>query len=235
MLKLKIKGFFLLSVFLTSSVCAQADIESADSLFTAQKYTEALEIYEEVYNGGMASSAMLLKMSFIKEGLRDHVSALYFLNAYYEMTYDKAVLHKMEEIALENNLSGYEVGDEQFFLTNLSRHKTEIQSLLALIAAVLLLVTFTAKRKNRLVVGVPVIQVIVLVALLTVSNGWLEKNRAIVVETTLLMNGPSPAAEVVEQISKGHLVQIIDESDVWAKVIWEGEEMYLRKGRLLKL
>ena len=52
-------------------------LNTADSLFSQQKYTEALNLYEEIYTSGRASSAMLLKMAFIQDGLNNYADALF--------------------------------------------------------------------------------------------------------------------------------------------------------------
>lgn len=228
---------FGLVFFTCGFITAQNDvsIETGDSLFVAKKYTEAMEVYSELHENGQGSSAMLLKMAFIQEGLRDHVKALYYLNGYYKLTHDKSVLHKMQELADEHGLSGYEVEDKHFFVTNLNRYQQEIQLGLAVACLVLVIVAFRGKRKNQMPVGVPIVQVVLLVGLFVVSNDVVKVNRAIVNEPTLLMTGPSAAAEVFESIDEGHQVEILEESDVWAKVRWEEEEVYVRKGKLLIL
>ena len=71
----------------------------ADSLFEANKYTESFEVYNTVLEQGDYTPGMLLKMAFIKEGLGDVSGAMYFLNQYYNLTSNKKVLAKLEEIA----------------------------------------------------------------------------------------------------------------------------------------
>ena len=234
----KLKTLLLTTILLMSFVALgndKNDMLLGDSLFISKKYTEAFEIYKSQFDLGNASPAMALKMAFIKEGLRDDVAALYYLNTYYELTADKAVLIKMNELAEEKGLSGYEVEDRHFFQTNLLRFKNELIIFLVALSLLLLVITFRSKRKKRLAVGVPVIQVLVLVALLVVVNDWLAPNIAIINEDTLLMSGPSAAAEPIDIVDNGHKIEVLDEFDVWVKVIWEGEEAYIRKTKLLEL
>lgn len=233
-LKVRLFGLIFFLGILTHTSHASG-LEKADSLFVAQKYTEAFELYQEVFDQGQGSPSMVLKMAFIQEGLKDHVQALYFLHKYYELTSDKSVLHKMEEIANEQNLEGYKVGDLDFFLTNLSRFKQEIQLGLSLMALVLMVVAFRSKQKGRMPIGVPIIQVLLLGCLLMVTNDWLKPNRAIIAKNTTLMSGPSAAAEAIGPIRPGHQVKLLDESDVWIKIDWMGDEAYIRKGRLIRL
>ncbi len=221
------------------SVCAfsqgKNSLEKADSLFMSKKYTQAFELYDAQFESGKVTPAMLLKMAFIKEGLRDHVSALYFLNQYYFLTADKSVLYKMEELAEEQNLSGYQVGDSDFFQTNLLRFQDEIVLALAFISLFLLIATISSSRKDRMPIGLPIVQVLVLGALLVSSNGLFQSEEAIIKDNAVLMTGPSAAAEPLEVVEPGHKLQLLDESDVWVKVNWEGEQVFIRKSKLLRL
>ena len=79
---------------------------------------------------------MLLKMAFIKEGLGDYTNALYYLNLYYLKTYNKRVLKKMENLAEQNKLSGYNYDDVEFFLN--IYHKFQFQIDLLILTLILL-------------------------------------------------------------------------------------------------
>ena len=234
--KLKILLFFgLLFISLSTWSKDVFLLERGDSLFSLKKYTEAIEIYQDLFDRGDASSAMILKMAFIQEGLKNHVQALYFLQKYYQLTSDKSVLYKMEELAIEQSLSGYTVGDFHFFLTTLNQFRVKIQLALFVTSFVLVIIIFYSGRKGRIPIGLPVIQVIVLTGLLWISNDWEKSSQAIVKEGTVLMRGPSAAAEIRERIIPGHLVQILEETDVWFRILWKDEEAYVRKNKLLKL
>ena len=84
-------------------------------------------------------------------------------------------------------------------------------------------------------IGLPVVQALVLVALMVVANGWFQPKQAIIKENTILMSGPSAASEPLEVVKPGHKIQMVGESDVWIKVRWEDAEAYIRKSKLLRL
>ena len=66
-------------IFLSSSAPLKAsDLELADSLFEAKKYTLALPIYDSIYSKAeLQTPQMLLKMAMIHEGLGDAGKAIY--------------------------------------------------------------------------------------------------------------------------------------------------------------
>src|SRR5690349_5794198 len=90
-------------------------LQTADSLFTAKRYTQSLEHYEEILRQRQYTPAMLLKMAYIQEGLNNMGSAMYYLNLYYIATNDKSVLEKMDEMATKFGLQGYETTDSDRF------------------------------------------------------------------------------------------------------------------------
>ncbi len=67
-----LKTFFLFLVFISQSSYGQGvtnKLNQADSLFQEKKYTESLDIYEDIVTANKkASPAMLLRMAYIYEG-----------------------------------------------------------------------------------------------------------------------------------------------------------------------
>ncbi|MEM9824915.1 MAG: hypothetical protein AAF985_27775, partial [Bacteroidota bacterium] len=98
------------------------------------KYTEALERYEEILNEGTASPAMLLKMAYIEDGLENFASSLFYLNAYFQKTGDRATLTKIEELAANNKLVGYNYSDIDIFFIFFKKYRHQIVLILLLLA-----------------------------------------------------------------------------------------------------
>jgi hypothetical protein len=211
-------------------------LQLADSLFKQKKYTQSFDLYRQIQlEDQKASGAMLLKMAFIKEGLGDYTNALYFLNLYYLKTYNKRVLKKMENLAEQNKLSGYNYDDAEFFL-NLY-HQYQLQIDLFFLSLILLFFAYLMfqRRQNK---AVPLVQHLVFIALLiavfSLNNFARERTKAIVVNSNIyLMKGPSPGSDVVDVVSKGHRVEILDRDDVWVKVSWNDEDAYIKAFNLV--
>lgn len=233
--KLKAIGFglFFISLLSLSSAQNNSPLARADSLFIAQKYTEAFDVYHEVFLTEKVTESMLVKMAFIKEGLGDDVQALYYLDQYYNLTADKSILLKMEELANANSLNGYKVEDKDFLMNFTSLYGWQIQLTLISICVFLLFFSFQSKKKNRLPIGVPVLQILLLGAILVLSNNWLQSDTEIIQSPTLLMSGPSAGSEPVGWVNEGHKIRVLDKSDVWTKISWEDNHAYIRNSKLL--
>ena len=203
----------------------------ADSLFTQKKYTQSFELYEEIQKSDHRTSpAMLLKMAFIKEGLGDFTNALYYLNLYYLKTYDKTALKKMEKLAEQNKLSGYNYDDAEFFLNIYYKYQLQID--LVVICFILLyfgIITYGKKTKKINPTFAGFLYIGVLLLLFAVNNFARERTKAIITTSDApLMKGPSPGADVVDMISKGHRVDILGQNDVWVKISWNDNEAYIK-------
>ncbi len=224
--------FIFFGSFFTSS--ANEDLQSqADSLFAQQKYTEAFQVYETIFQSGNFSESMLLKMAFIKDGLGNYVDALYYLDLYYKNSADKSVVDKIEELSNEKNLAGYSYNDSHFFMALLNKYRKQLQLLLVAIAIFLAVYIFKKKQLNEKPITASFFQLVTLGALLLVANNSYENTYGIISEnSTLLRNGPSAGAEPVEMVNKGHKVTVLSRSDVWTKINWDGEEVYLRNGKI---
>lgn len=177
---------------------------------------------------------MLLKMAFIKEGLGDYTNALYFLNLYYLKTYNKRVLKKMENLAEQNKLSGYNYDDVEFFLNIYHKYQLQIDLLVLSLIFVFFGIMLYQKRTQKQWSHTPaIIYICLLLAVLFINNFVRERQKAIITSTEVyLMKGPSPGSDVVDVISKGHRVDILGKDDVWVKISWNDHNAYVKSFNL---
>lgn len=219
--------------------CAMGDLKAqnqlltqADSLFNQQKYTEAFSKYNQIYSQGEASSSMLLKMAFIQDGLGNYADALYFMDKYYSESADRRVIGKIEEIAKENDLRGYDYTDINYFLALIHKYQLWITILLAVILLALTVYISGKTKRDQKPIGAFVIQMIVAMLLFSSLNLKPSRQGIITSDNTLLRSGPSAGAESIDMIERGHKVKVLSKDDVWTRIIWNGKEVYVRNGRL---
>ncbi|GAB4245095.1 MAG: hypothetical protein Tsb0034_23550 [Ekhidna sp.] len=222
----------MLSAGFTNIQAQNSLLEGADSLFMDQKYTQAYSIYDSIFEEGLASPGMLLKMAFIQDASGSYERALYFLDLYYQQTADRSSIEKIEEIAEEYGLSGYAYDDADFFLALLNKHKSKF--MLAIAAILIALVVYIYKKwsANERPLAAFFIQLFFATCLIMVVNLRPAQKAIITSNNTLLRDGPSAGAEPVLFVDKGHKVTVLKRSDLWAKIVWEGEEYYVRNNKL---
>jgi uncharacterized membrane protein (UPF0136 family) len=215
---------------------AQELINQGDSLFSMGKFTESFEQYEKLDQEYLQSSpSMLLKMAYIKEGLGDMASTLYYLNRYALETRDRSTFEYMESTAKKSELSGYAFGDLELVMSFVYSFQQEVALLMLLVGTLILLWMVVKKRKNP---EQPLhIEGIALTLLLACIFYWVNymqvSQRGIIFQNhTYLMAAPSAAADVVEIVPKGHRLKIKGKKDIWYKVEWKDQVVYLKENQV---
>lgn len=212
-------------------------LQTADSLFTAKRYTQSLEHYEEILRQRQYTPAMLLKMAYIQEGLNNMGSAMYYLNLYYIATNDKSVLEKMDDMATKFGLQGYETTDsDRFWSFYLDNHLYLSIALAALSVLMLSIMYHTRMRLHRRPVASGITLVALAVLLFVHQQYGSIRSRAIISQTTTyLMDGPSPGASVIDIVGDGHRVEVLGKKDVWLKIRWDEDIAYVKENSLKRL
>lgn len=224
----------MLCGFSTNAQQIESELAVGDSLFEAKKYTEAFTHYDQILASGQYTSQMLLKMAYVKEALNDITQTLYYLNLYYQANPKTEVLHKMEELADTHDLRGYDFTDYEYFAT--IYHKNQLA--ISLVGTFLLLLgvagIFWQKRKEADILFPSVlVGMYCLVFLAAINFGFPLENGIISQDGVLLMQAPSAGASVAEKINGGHRVKILEKQDIWYKVEWEEDEVFVRENNLL--
>ncbi len=210
-------------------------LQRADSLFEQREYTEAFSMYNALLTTDrICSPAMLMKMAYIQEGLGEYSEALYYLNQYFLLTHEEAVLDKMKQLATTYNLRGYEYDDYDLLQNFFSQYRFPvIFTLLGLAIAGLFVMAWRRKKFRRPPLAIGVFYVFVLAILFVLVNYTDPDQKAIITaENTYIMSGPSAGAEVIAVSSKGHRVAVDGSKDVWLQIEWEGQPAYIRQGNV---
>jgi len=228
-------------IFVANKISAQEPemlLERADSLFTQKKFTESYDLYQQLFTQAeVYTPGMLLRMAFIREGLGDYTQALYYLNLYYRQTANKAALRKMDDLADEYNLIGYEFNDLEYFLSIYHRHfATIIYFLLAVALLWLGYMIYLKRKKNQKPVGWAIGFSVVMLGIIYLINFGDRYRKAIInTSSSFLMEEPSAGANLVEVVEEGHRVLVVGQHDIWTKIKWNDKTAFIRKNHLIKI
>lgn len=224
---------FIFLDFTAKATSSTALIQSADSLFINKRFTQALQLYEQVYSNSNYTPSMLLKMAYIHEGLGDIAKTQYFLQVYFLATNDHSVLDKSEEVAKKYGLEGYSITTWDRFRLLLIDYRTVIISVMMMVVLLFLgLVVYMSLRNQRLLAPISAVLAtsIVLVFFLQLQR---DGDFAILNQPNIyLMSGPSVGANVVEIVDAGHKVEVVETEDVWLKVIWQQQHAYVKSDQV---
>ncbi|GCC52756.1 SH3 domain-containing protein [Chryseotalea sanaruensis] len=216
---------------------SQYRLYTADSLFEAKRYTQALSKYEGVLQNNEYTPAMLLKMAYIHEGLGNIAKTQYFLNLYFLSTNDASALDKIAELAVKHNLRGYEdAGVVGQIIMMIQENVKQIIFVLAGLLMLSMAWLARAKRKTKRPVG-PVIAV--LLCIVFILNGFFgiskEETAIIAQPNTYLMSGPSAGSDLIDIVDAGHKLTITGKKDVWLEARLDGQTVYVKQEKLMLL
>ncbi len=234
------KYIFFILFLITLKIDAQsinAQLSVADSLFSARRYTQSLDLYKDVYNSGQATPAMLLKMAYSEEALDNLGNALVYLHDYHRFTSDDKVLDKMDELAQVNALEGYKESEFEQVESVLKDFRYIIFLVLVALAGVVFAMMFRKFRKHEeKSLGLAVSFVFSLALAIYVLNFTNENPSGIIMtDNAFIMSGPSAAAELIEVVDQGHKVDLVGANDIWVEIIWRGKRAFVRESNIQEL
>ena len=217
---------------------SEQELAKADRFFAQQKYTESLKIYENVFHhSGKASPSMLLKMAFIYEGLGDYTQTLFYLSLHYEYAPSNTTLLRMEKIAQDKGLKGYEHSDFDYILAVFHRYYIYFNILLVLLFGGLFgLFIYRLRKREMLPVRQGIAFLLALTGIFILLNFSEDPPKAIIKNNKVfLMSAPSAASEMIDRLDKGHRVEILSKKDIWFKIKIGDQVAYIRESNLIKI
>ncbi len=210
---------------------AGSTLHAADSLFSIGRFAEANRLYQSQYqNGKKFNPNLLLKLSFLAEKANNPARSLYYLSVLAMKQPNRSLLEKMNQIAIQQNLTGYEFNDLSYFLIFYRRYGGYIPILLLTlgiyVVAVMVIKVIRKERIQKRHKWTTVAYLLALLALLNVpanyESGVLNK------QLVHIRAFPSAAAPVIETVGQGHKLTIIGSRDRWKRVIWKGNIVFVR-------
>lgn len=233
--------FFVLAGFQLQPVYSQTHTDQlffADSLFKKGNYLESLHVYDQLLkNQQQYSPQMLLKMAYTEEALNHFTTSMYYLNLYYQLHPNRAVLKKMDEVAQANGLIGYKYKDADFFITQFKKYYSKVLEILLIVAVIV--VTLMVLKPGKLIFKSAAFRIsfLIYLAFIFIYTNLLGFNRKGIIAKpqVALMAGPSAGNTWLATLSPGNRLTITGEEDIWYEVKWQNKKAYVRKNNLLLL
>lgn len=215
---------------------ADSLLTKADQDFNLKEYSSAAEAYLQLFENGWYTPSSLLRYAWIKESAGQPEETVFALYKYYLITEDQSAYKKVVELTDKYHIAGYQLSESDYIIKQLQSFKTPIT--LLLITATLAISSLTyykwKKHPTRPLTKLSFANLGILTALFLLINFTDLPEKAVVGESlTFMMKGPSAAAGIAQTISKGDLVTIHQQEDVWMKVTVDGKEGWV-KGQYLR-
>ena len=208
---------------------APALLRQGDSLYNAKQYIQSLKCYREIAREGQYTPAMWLKMAYIYEGLGQISETMVYLEKYNKLTRDAGTSKKILALANQHKLSGYDPSKD-FWDEIWRKFSPWATGLLMAISLLLFALLIRERKKGKSSADIVTAMVIAMVLLVAVTLRSEPCQMGILAASpAYLMDAPSSGSNLTAQVSEGHRVRILSEHDVWLKVFWEKQELYIRK------
>ncbi|MCF2490792.1 SH3 domain-containing protein [Dyadobacter sp. CY347] len=211
------------------------ELKTADSLFAMARYPESLVLYKKNFSEDEKNNqSLLLKLAFLAEKTNNYTDCLFYLSKLALTNPSRRLFEKMDKLAAEQNLTGYEFDDYNYFIIFYRRYGDYIPILLLTLGTYIVVIMVTKVRRGEPILQIHKISIVVyLLVLLGILNvPSLYRTCIIVNENTFLRDEPSSAAPVIDRVGKGHKLTIVGSVDHWNRVIWNNQIVYIRKSDL---
>lgn len=214
------------------------ELKTADSLFAMARYPESMILYKKNFSEQEKNNeSLLLKLAFLSEKTNNYTDCLFYLSKLALINPSRRLFEKMDKLAQEQNIKGYEFDDYNYFIIFYRRYGDYIPILLLTLGTYIVVIMLTKSRRREPILQIHkvsiVVYLLVLLGLLNVPS--LYQTCIIINENTFLRDEPSSASSVVERIGKGHKLTILGSVDHWNRVIWDNEIVYIRKSDALDI
>lgn len=225
--------FFTTTLLPTTSFCEKITLTHADSLFRINKKAEAISAYKTIIKNGSFSPALFLKLAYLQETSGDISGALVSLNSLYKINPDPEIHLKMEELALSDNLSGYQYTDRQYFNTLYQKYYYYILLAILILAGFYFSHLILKKIRGNNLGMRPLLFITTLFILFYIANFNIQPPQAVIINhNTLVMSAPSPGSNLIEMTRAGHRVNLIDRQDIWFQVEYNRQTGYIKASDL---
>lgn len=237
----KILGFIALSLLLGTGAAAQqtavdasSTLLSGDKAFEEGRYTEAMEDYEQVYAQGQYSEAMLYRLAYMHENLRNYPEGIYYLKKAAQEYGDKGTDAKIRQLMQRQGSTRFFTGDNWnqylgFFRSWGWAFYLAFGLALAALSAHYLLPN---KRRPswRQLSAVAAWTVFLAAGALLFHRNFMAPKRAVLMEETAFYEEPGFASAYrMGAFSLGETVDIEGTSDIWLQVSAGGREWWVPK------
>lgn len=207
-------------------------LKKADSLYKSENFNASELIFEKTLPQiERPSNTIFLKLAAIKEQKGDFLKTLYYLNKAFEKKPNERILTKLNNIALQHDLKGYELSDFNFLILFYKQYSGFLVALMLSLGIYIFVVLFIKKyNKSYIPMNQKVFLFIYLIGIAVLLNLPEKYHQGIINrDGVLLRTEPSAGAQVVESIGKGNRLNVIGGNDIWKRVYWNEQFLYIKE------
>ena len=206
-------------------------LTQADVAFDQGHYTQATLLYDSLLTTARTvTPRMLQRQAYMAENRSAIPQTLYYLSLLYSATQDDLVRLRIEALARQYQLEGYDYDEWDLFRQALRNYAPYILGVFAAVVGLLVFVLFRRRLQGRPLRLLPLTIFIILGAAALLLNLNLRYGKAIVLEQDLIiMPEASAAAKPGSLVKAGTRLTVIGQDDAWLHVMYNGQPGYVNR------
>lgn len=210
---------------------AQTLLIQADIAFERGQYEKATVLYDSILNRERTvTQRMLQRQAYMAENRSAIPQTLYYLSLLYSLTQDDLIRLRLEALARQYQLEGYDYDEWDLFRQALRNYSPYILGFFAGLVGVLVFLMFRRRRRGRPLRLLPLTIFLLLGTAALLLNLNLRYGKAIVLEQDLiLMPSASAAAKPGSLVKAGTRLTVIGQDDAWLHVMHNGQPGYVNR------
>ena len=209
----------------------QTLLTQADVAFDRSRFDVAASLYDSLLaDQRTVTPRMLQRQAYMAENKGAIPQTLYYLSLLYSLTQDDLVRLRIEALARQYQLEGYDYDEWDLFRQALRNYAPYILGVFAAIVGILVFILFRRRRRGRPLRLLPLTILLLLGAAALLLNLNVRYGKAIVLEQDLiLMSEPSAAGKPGTLVKAGSRLTVIGQEDAWLHVMHNGQPGYVNR------
>jgi tetratricopeptide (TPR) repeat protein len=209
----------------------QTLVNEADKAYNLNQFDRAEPVYQNLLEKKrLTSPRILLKLATMEETRGNIPQTLYYLNLLYTLQPDESVRTRMESLARQYQLDGYDMDEWDFFRKLLRRFSVYLFGAFVFGIALLVFALLYRRYKGKPLRLLPLTIILMLVLASAALNLDVRYGKAIVITgKAAFMDDASAASSLLGMIPPGTRLTVIGESDAWMRVVYKDKQGFVNR------
>lgn len=237
------KIIFYLFFFLGISQLAQSQTSTqlrneAKKYYKAQNIGKSIAKYEKIWeNDGYLHLKEFQRLSYLKSKTGDYTENLYILSLILKKSPSISILNEIKRIAQESNIEGYDFNQFEILMLTFSAFRLPVLCIiLVLLCFIFSVIVYKSFTKNHVKIQLKVffcfflLLTIILIKISQFNNVLIVK-----IDNCILRNQPSASGRAITELPKGTRLKKVSSDDIWIKIDWKNQDLYIKQDQVWKL
>ncbi len=214
----------------------EKSLRKADSLLKIKNYVDAGAIYENVFkNMDNKPEILIHKLALCKHKTLNNLGELYFLSCAFKNFPNEKLIEKINKLATEQQVQGYELNDFNFILLLLKKYKYLIITFLMILSIYITsILVIKSYKKEYISQQQKILSFLLILSIgLIINTDTFLKDVIIKKNNVILRSEPSAAANRLLYINQSNKFNVWGQKDIWLRIFINNQFWYIKESDVL--